>query len=501
MRQRVIRTPSSNIPVVLSRRVLALLPPAAVLLGCWLALWLGHNTFTQPWPFQALCAVAFASYCWAVVTALQLANLQPRLQAAIVLGGALLFHLVLVPAPYAFSDDIFRYIWNGRVSAAGIDPYRYPPGDPALAALRDESIWPYVNAKEQPSPYPPLLESLFALVYRLLPESLPAMKAAMSAFNLGVIGILLMLLHRQGQPPILALIYAWNPQTAFQVGFSGHNEPLMLFWLLLGLLLGQPARQASQTSMEPHNRGIKVQPYGGPAVPSVTDHASRPATRMYYLAAAWCLALATLSKIVPLLVFPILWRRWGWQAAAAYLATLGVVYAALLLRGQQVFNGLFYEASTAQFNDGAYYLLYRLFRDLWPGDPHLPARLAAGAIFGLVLLALLWRRGSDLTAPLGVILATYVILTPSVAPWYALWILPFVTLDVLPQPWRRTPQRTAFYLLASYWLIFSWTANFSELFYFVSSDVWTIAHTLAYMLPLGALLLAFARSRHVKGPW
>lgn len=134
---------------------LRLLPPVLLMQACWLALWLAHPRFTQPWWFQALFACAYAGYIWALLQAEALPKLHPRTQLTIVLGGALLFHLTLIPAPYAFSDDFFRYVWNGRVSAANIDPYRYPPGDPALAPLRDTIIWPYVNAKEQPSPYPP----------------------------------------------------------------------------------------------------------------------------------------------------------------------------------------------------------------------------------------------------------------------------------------------------------------------------------------------------------
>ena len=30
------------------------------------------------------------------------------------------------------SDDIYRYVWDGRVQLAGIDPYRFVPLDPAL---------------------------------------------------------------------------------------------------------------------------------------------------------------------------------------------------------------------------------------------------------------------------------------------------------------------------------------------------------------------------------
>jgi hypothetical protein len=43
-------------------------------------------------------------------------------------------------------------------------------------------------------------------------------------------------------------------------------------------------------------------------------------------------------------------------------------------------------------------------------------------------------------------------------------------------------------MLGSYWVIFSWTASFSELFYYVPRLVWIAAHVLEYGLPLGMLL-------------
>src|SRR6266480_2356803 len=63
----------------------------------------------------------------------------------IVLAVAALARAIALFAPDTLSDDIYRYVWDGRVQAAGINPYRYVPDDPALAFLRDEDIYPYVN--------------------------------------------------------------------------------------------------------------------------------------------------------------------------------------------------------------------------------------------------------------------------------------------------------------------------------------------------------------------
>jgi hypothetical protein len=296
---------------------------------------------------------------------------------------------------------------------------------------------------------------LFALVYRIKPESLVAMKAAMSLLNIGVIGSLLVLLHRRRQPLVRALIYAWNPQVIFQVPFSGHNEPLLLLCLLTALVLGTRAGRAGR------------------------------------LAGAWALALATLAKVVPILVLPVLLRRWGWRAAAVVVLTLGAVYGALLLRGQHVFAGLLVEGRAAQFNDGLHYLVARLTQFAAPALAVSLPRLVVIVGLGAVVLWLLRQPGDDLVQPIGMILSAYVLLAASVAPWYALWVLPFVALYALPHVGYGARRNGSPRLLGSYWLLFSWTVFFSELFYVVPRPVWIGIHVVEYAIPVSALLGAW----------
>jgi alpha-1,6-mannosyltransferase len=439
--------------------IVRLLPPALLLEGAWIGLRLAQPILTRPWPFQALVAVAFLCYSCVLVQARHLERVRPLIQALIVLVGALIFQLTLLPAPLAGSDDLYRYVWDGRVSATGIDPYRYPPGDPALAPLRDTAIWHLVNAKMQPSPYPPLLEAAFALIYRLQPDSLLAMKTAMCILNLGVSGLLLMLLQQRRQPLWQALIYAWNPQVTVQVALSGHNDPLLLCWLLLALWLGAVA--------EPRRRMV----------------------------GAWALAVATLAKYMPVLALPVLLRRWGWRAAGVYCATLGAVYGALLMRHQVVFAGVITEASTAQFNDALHYLIARLARLVLPAGAAAIASSVGMVGIGVVILVLMRGVDQDMSTPLGTLLATYLLFAVSVAPWYTLWILPFVALEALPRPHCLAHLPATMRMLGSYWVIFSWTASFSELFYYAPRLVWIAAHVLEYGLPLGMMLCIWCWAR------
>ena len=132
-----------------------------------------------------------------------------RAIAGILVVAAILRAIVLPIAP--ISTDINRYVWDGRVQAAGINPYRFLPADPALQSLRDDDIYPEINRKTYARTiYPPLDQVVFYLVTRVS-EDLTAMKAAMLAFDALAIWALLRLLKSRDVPASRILIYAWHP--------------------------------------------------------------------------------------------------------------------------------------------------------------------------------------------------------------------------------------------------------------------------------------------------
>src|SRR5512146_2483079 len=77
-----------------------------------------------------------------------------RLKPILVVAALLRLPLLLAP-PY-LSNDVYRYVWDGRVQAAGVNPYRYVPAAAALEALRDDRIYPEINRRERAvTIYPP----------------------------------------------------------------------------------------------------------------------------------------------------------------------------------------------------------------------------------------------------------------------------------------------------------------------------------------------------------
>jgi alpha-1,6-mannosyltransferase len=240
---------------------------------------------------------------WAVAAALVLRGGDQRPALALILGTAVLLRLIALAAPVFLSDDINRYIWDGRVQAAGINPYRYIPTDPELEALRDPLIFPNINRNNfAPTIYPPVAQMLFLAATRF-GETALAVKLMFVTIEAVGIGTLIFILRAAGRPPEHILLYAWHPLPVWEIAGSGHVDAAVVTFAALALAAGVTGRRVWS---------------------------------------ALALAAATLVKFFPLVLAPALWRPaksnlgdWRWPATfiavivAAYLPYIGVGSRAL----------------------------------------------------------------------------------------------------------------------------------------------------------------------------
>ncbi len=306
------------------------------------------------------------------------------------MGFALLFRLALLPSPLVLSSDLYRYIWDGRVQTAGINPYLYPPSAPELAFLRDEEISPFINRPHAPTIYPPGAQILFAVTYTLFPDSITGVKAVMILFDLATILLVLRLLKRTGVNAEGVLVYAWSPLVIFELAGSGHAEALMLPFLLLALL-------------------ARIE--------------GRP------LLAGAALGIATLIKLYPAVVFPALSKRRDRLFPFAFGATILLGYLPYLSGAGGKVVGFLpdYFGPAEDFNVGLRSLLTGALAP-FTGSPRLIAMLLLTTLLIAVAISLgrheksvLWRGY--------LITSAYLLLLPtSLHPWYLIWLLPFLCL-------------------------------------------------------------------------
>jgi len=237
--------------------------------------------------FVAIVVAAGGAYLGAVL----LVRAGPPLPCgslAAVLAVAAAMRVLTFAAPPMLSSDLFRYVWDGRVQAAGINPYLHVPAAPELNFLRDPEIYPKINrAEEAPTIYPPVAQGIFALVVRVWP-TIWGVKAAMLAFDALAIGVALALLGAARLPLERVLIYAWHPLPVWEFAGNGHIDAAALAFTALALLAAARLRPA--------------------------------------LAGA-ALGAAILCKLLPAAVAPALWRRWNWRAPLACVAVAAAGYA------------------------------------------------------------------------------------------------------------------------------------------------------------------------------
>jgi len=363
-------------------------------------------------PLTVALWATFAAGVWLI------RRLPRRWAMGLIVAGGIAVQLAALSAPPRGSDDLYRYIWDGRVQAAGIDPYSYPPAAPQLVTLRDPFLWsagaPHcvaagtrldggpgelaapgctlINRPTVPTIYPPVAEAYFLAARYLSPPgsgSTPIQSgAAVCAVALTV--LLAWGLRKLGRDPTLAVLWAWCPTVALEAGNNGHVDVLAAGLTAAALIiLARPGRRA------------------------------RP------LAGGALLALAVWAKVTPVLAGPAVLRRRPVALLSAAATATAVVYLPhVLAAGSRVIGFLPGYLHQEGYADGTRFLLLGV---LFPGKW---AFLAAFALLAAAALAVLGRGDPDQPWR-GALVMTGVALavTTPPFPWYAMLLVMLVALD------------------------------------------------------------------------
>jgi alpha-1,6-mannosyltransferase len=323
----------------------------------------------------------------------------------IILIAAALFRAIFVPLdPPRLSTDIYRYIWDGRLQGAGINPYLFVPVDPRLAELRDDDIYPNINRKEYAHTiYPPVAQACFFVVTRLT-QSVPGFKGVLVLVDLVTLGLVAATLKVIGQPAERVIAYAWHPLPIFEFAGAGHIDALMICFIALALL----ARAQQKFGL-----------------------------------AGFALGAATLVKFFPVILLPAIYKRWDKRLPIAFAITIVVCYLPYMLgAGNRVLGFLpQYAKEEGLLSGDGYYLLVLIDYVLgWCGVVHdLPAAIFTSiALGGLGVLAIwaFYRQASLRTEDgrtelrwifSGFVLAlTFSTLLSPEYPWYYSWLALFL---------------------------------------------------------------------------
>lgn len=332
----------------------------------------------------------------------------------IILATALCCRFLMLFSQPALSDDIYRYVWEGRITVSGINPYLHAPSSPELESFQDPEIYPNINNKDLPAIYPPLSQYIFALV-AAVGGGLYAMKTVFTAFDLLTVFVLMKILFYLNMDLKKIAVYALNPLVIMEFAGSGHLDSAGIFFLVAAFYFAMR---------------------------------SRP------LHAAFALALSILSKLMPLLFLPILFNRRIRSAGLVFVATIAAAYVFFMKEGQSLFHSFGVYAESWVFNASLYELFFMSFKD----------GFSARAVSGVLLLAwmvfsycryLRSRASSTSLFQLGIsLLSALLLLSPVVHPWYICWMIPFMV--VLPRASWIVFSGTVF---ISYWILKGYFLN------------------------------------------
>lgn len=364
--------------------------------------------------FHLALAAAFAASIWAARLVEFDAAGGGRVSVAVVVAAGAAFRLMLLPAEPALSDDIHRYLWDGRVQAAGINPYRHAPADPALDGLA-EPIRGRINNPELPTIYPPVTQAVF-LAAALLPGGAAALKTILILCDLATILAVAALLRRRGKDPAQVVLYAWSPLPVVEIAWSGHADPIGVCLLACGCLAlaaGRPALSAAAAAFS-----VAAKYAGLLALPAVARRAGgRTLVAMPVLALAYAPYAGAGWGVFGSL--PAYAERWRFNDGI-FSALLGIVERARLAAGVRT------ALAAAGWLDPA--ARWETSLALRLTEPLSLTKMLAAAAFAVFAVRILRRGWDDPVREIAALLGAALLLAPTVHPWYLLWVAPFLPL-------------------------------------------------------------------------
>ena len=438
------------------RQLLTLGIPSLVLYACLTALsrqfnWVGGYADRPILTYLAIYFALFGLYAFACRRVIQKTDSSSSAIWVIIVLG-LLFRVGILPANQIQEDDVYRYLWDGKVFANGINPYKYAPEetddylsfkiqDPEnfekrydLESQKNLDLlnglkWQNekalrtlerVNHPDVPTIYPPMAQFIFRAVASIQPDSILAMRLTFLLFDLIALFFIIKILAALGKNRNLCLIYFWSPLLIKETFNSTHLDVLGVAFLCA-------------------------------AVYYLIVHR--------HLLAQILLAFSFLVKLYPIILLPLFLQQAAitskqnnapiWKAPLFLLLVFGggviLCYLPFIDSGLKTFEGLKTFSIYWQSNDSLFSLLVYFFADVLGMNSveetffsnDLPTFLSKITVAAILIGAVIYlgvRKGflqkskAELMRDIFVLMSLVFLLSPVQNPWYLSWVIPFICL-------------------------------------------------------------------------
>jgi alpha-1,6-mannosyltransferase len=278
------------------------------------------------------------------------------------------------------SDDVYRYIWDGKLQSNGINPYMFAPDSHAFDNLRSSLFPASVNHPGLRTLYFPFSEWIFFSAYQISSESIWGLKLLLLISEIVSLYGILLLLKRLKQPLKYSLLYAFCPLPVFQFAVDCHLDGFGLPLLIFGILLYLNGKVGLSSLL--FGLSISVKP------------------------------------ITAVLVPIIFINEPGWKnRIKVLLIPLSVVFLQFVpyLQATDPFNGLFEYARNWSFNGAIFEILNMYFED------NQKSRLLCAVLLMPILVLVLFSK-KPFHQKIFYSFFFVLLFSPVVHPWYVAWI-------------------------------------------------------------------------------
>lgn len=309
----------------------------------------------------------------------------PRRLLALAFVLAALIRVPLLIPEVGPDNDMMRYLWDGRVQTMGYNPYHVLPSDPALAHTHNEETGSMPSAHDR-TPYPPVSQMFFRLVVTIH-DSARAMKLALVLCDLLTMIVVWRWLAATGRNEWLALAYGWHPLVVLDVAHSGHIDTLGALWIV---------------------------------------SCAWALARQRTLLASFAYVLAIATKLLPIVLLPLFWKRVRLRDALAGAAVFALFYLPFMSEPGLPVGAMPNVIERIRFNGPIYLAIAWL---------SFPAMAAAVAVLAGLVVAVWARFRLDVTDPAAWAwpMAAALVCAPVIYSWYLLYLTPFlVSIATLP---------------------------------------------------------------------
>ena len=430
-----------------------------------------------------LLMVATALSIWAIKLGISIVGGHRQL-FFLILALGIGFRVVMLLTPPILEIDYYRYLWDGKVTAAGASPYQYSPQtvidacspplpqvavSPELAKLcelaiespSNHEILSRIHFPELTTIYPPMSQLAFCASALIVSADssvwlhVLVIRGTFVIFDLGTILLLALLLKDLNRHMAWLMAYAWNPLVIKEVANGGHLDSLAVFLMVLAVQLVLKARRAKSGSLALMcglALGLAV---GAKLFPAILV----PAFVVCLAGCGWRLPTQFCSAFIftcLLILFPMFGGYW----VDGSVGTSGPVSVGsdFEMSKQEDADGLTSFLSSWRMNDAIFSSIYfnlkpndSAARDYWyvvvpdrvrqqvahwsisdylgPNPAFSLTRVITLSLFAIGYLVLLPRlmKESDQGFLVGIlfVLFLFLMLQPTVNPWYWLWAVPF----------------------------------------------------------------------------